>query len=99
MRRIELSKRASRKLEKLLEYLENEWSKKVKDEFIEKLDKSFEQIRKYPESTVKSDLKKGLHMCVVTKQTSIFYYFDSKKIKVATIFDNRMDPNKLNEEI
>ena len=99
MRKIILSKRASRKLEKLLEYLEEEWSLKVKKEFIKKLDKSFKQIQKYPESCQKSDLVKGLHMLVVTKQTSVFYRYDTKSIKVVTIFDNRMDPKKLNKEL
>ena len=40
IRKIKLSKRAAKKLEKLLEYLEIKWSIKVKNEFIKKLDKS-----------------------------------------------------------
>ncbi len=40
MRKIKLSKRASKKLEKLLEYLELEWSLKVKEDFIKKLNKT-----------------------------------------------------------
>ncbi len=99
MRKIVLSKRASNRLDKLLEFLEQEWSLKVKEDFIEKLDKSLNQIQKLPESCPKSDHIKGLHMLVVTKQTSIFYSFDSKTIKVVTIFDNRMDPNKLKKEL
>ena len=46
MRKVILSKRASHKLEKLLEYLESEWSLKVKNDFIVKLDKSLLQIQK-----------------------------------------------------
>ena len=38
-------------------------------------------------------------MLVVTKQTSLFYRFDSKTIKVVTIFDNRMNPDKLKKEL
>ncbi len=88
MRKIVLSKRATNRLDKLLEYLEQEWSLKVKDDFIKKLDKSLNQIQKFPESSSKTDFVKGLHMLVVTKQTSIFYQFDSKTIKIVTIFDN-----------
>ena len=76
MRTIKLSKRASNKLEKLLEYLESEWSSKVKSDFIKKLDKSLKQIQKYPNSCQQTDFVKGLHMLVVTKQTSVFYRFD-----------------------
>jgi plasmid stabilization system protein ParE len=98
MRKIILSKRASNKLEKLLEYLELEWSLKVKIDFIEKLDKSLKRLQKFPESCQQSDLIKGLHMLVVTKQTSLFYRFDSKNITIVTLFDNRMNPEKLKKE-
>jgi plasmid stabilization system protein ParE len=51
MRKVILSKRASSKLEKLLEYLEIEWSENVKQNFIRKLDTTLEIIKKYPESS------------------------------------------------
>ena len=99
MREIVLSKRASNRLDKLLEYLGQEWSLKVKDDFIKKLDRSLTQIQKFPESCPKTDFVKGLHMLVITKQTSLFYRFDSKTIKVVTIFDNRMDPDELKRKL
>lgn len=98
MRKVVLSKRASNKLEKLLEYLEHEWSHKVKTNFINKLDKTLENVSQYPVSAQKSDLVKGLHKVVVTKQTTLYYKFDSKSIKVVTIFDTRMNPKKLKKE-
>ena len=55
MRTIKLSRRASIKLNKLLEYLENEWSLKVKLDFIKKLDTSLKQIQKYPVSCPQTD--------------------------------------------
>jgi len=98
MSKIKLSKRASNKLEKLLVYLELEWSLKVKNDFIKKLDKSLERVQKFPESCQQTDFMKGLHMLVITKQTSLFYRFDSKNITIVTLFDNRMDPKKLKKE-
>jgi len=98
MRKVILSKRASNKLKKLLDYLEVEWSKKVKSNFINKLDKALGHISQYPESTQKSDFIKGLHRVVVTKQTTVYYKFDSKSIKVVTIFDTRMNPKRLRKE-
>ena len=79
--------------------METEWSTKVKIEFIQKLDSVLNQIKKYPESCQKSDIVKGLHKLVVTKQTSLYYKFDSKNIYVVTIFDNRMGPKKLKKEL
>ncbi|MEI6141305.1 MAG: type II toxin-antitoxin system RelE/ParE family toxin [Mariniphaga sp.] len=99
MRKIILSKRASKRLGKLLEYLELEWSLKVKNDFIKKLDKSFTQLQKLPESCPQSDLVKGLHMFVVTKQTSLYYRFDKNSVMIVTVFDNRMNPDRLKTEI
>jgi len=99
MRKIILSNIASRRLEKLLNYLELEWSLKVKNDFIKKLDKSLKQIQKFPESCQQTSFVKGLHRLVVTKQTSLIYRFDSKTITIVTLFDNRMNPNNLKKEI
>ena len=38
-------------------------------------------------------------MLVVTKQTSLFYRFDKKTITIVTIFDNRMNPDRLKTEV
>lgn len=95
MREIKLSKRASTKLGQLLDYLEFEWSLQVKKDFIKKLDKSLNRIQKFPGSSQQTDFTKGLHMLVITKQTSIFYRYDNKTITIVTLFDNRMNPDKL----
>lgn len=95
MRKIVLSKKASKKLDEILDYLEREWSTKVKMNFINKFDKSLERINQFPESFEKSILLKGLHRCVITKQTTIYYTFDSKQIQIIAIFDTRMNPRRL----
>ncbi|HNV51805.1 MAG TPA: hypothetical protein PKM28_02850, partial [Tenuifilaceae bacterium] len=70
-REVRLAKRAMKKLDNLLVYLEKEWSIKVKNDFIVKLDKSLKQIQKLPDSFPESEKVKGLRKCVVTKQTTI----------------------------
>jgi len=99
MRTIKLSIKASRKLDELLKFLETEWSQKVKQDFILKLDNSFNTICEFPESCQKTDFVKGLYKLVVTKQTSVFYRFDSQRIYVVAIFDNRMNPKKFKKKI
>ncbi len=92
-RRIRFSKNASAKLENLLVYLEIEWSMKVKENFIVKLDRSLLQIQNHPDSFPASEKINGLRKCVVTKQTTIFYKYSDQAINVVAIFDNRQDPN------
>jgi len=94
-KKVVFSKRARRRLEKLLDYLESEWSLKVKNEFIEKLDRCVLQISRHPESCPVSEEFPGLYKCVVTKQTTFYYRIEEKEIQVITFFDNRQDPKKL----
>ena len=98
-RKVVISKTAERKLEKLFEYLIKEWSLKVKKDFVEKLDSSIEIIKNQPEIFPESKKGKSLRKCVVTKQTTIYYRYNSKRINIVTLFDTRQDPNKLDQEI
>lgn len=98
MREIALSKTAASKLENLLHYLETEWSERVKQNFIQKLDKSLHLIQNYTFSFEKSEIKTDLYRCIVTKQTTLYYKFDAKKVYIVTVFDNRMNPKKLKKE-
>jgi plasmid stabilization system protein ParE len=99
MRDIVPSKRAAQKLEKLLEYLETEWSERVKNNYIVKFDRIVNQMGTFPEIGQKSEIIKGLHRLVITKQSTIYYRFDNKHVKIATIFDTRMDSKKIKKEI
>ena len=98
-RKVVISKTAEKKLEKLFEYLIKEWSVKVKKDFVEKLDSSIEIIKNQPEIFPESKKGKSLRKCVVTKQTTIYYRYNSKRINIVTLFDTRQDPNKLDKEI
>jgi len=86
-------------LDKLFEYLIENWSVNVKKEFVKKLDSSIEIIRNQPEIFPESKKGKGLKRCVITKQTTLYYRYNSDRINVVTIFDTRQDPKKLDKEI
>ena len=99
MRDIVLSKLAAIKLDKLLNYLESEWSERVKNNYVEKFDQIANQLRTFSEIGQETELVKGLRRLVITKQTTIYYRYDNKHVKIATIFDTRMDPKKIKKEI
>jgi plasmid stabilization system protein ParE len=92
--KVVLSATAKFRLLNLLEYLENKWSTKVKDDFIKKLDRSIVRISKYPESCPKSSELEGLHKCVVTKHNTFFYLVKTEEIEIVTLFDTRQNPSK-----
>ena len=98
-RKIKLSRRSLHKLEKLLDYLEKEWSAKVKEDFIEKFDKAVKIIQNNPLTFQKSEIVKGLHMCIISKQTTVYYRFDDECVYIVTFFDNRQNPDRLRLEV
>ncbi|WP_242206213.1 type II toxin-antitoxin system RelE/ParE family toxin [Aestuariivivens insulae] len=98
-RKVVISKTAEKKLDKLLDYLIQKWSVKVKKEFVEKLDSSIEAIRDQPEIFPESKKGRALRKCVITKQTTLYYRYNSKRISIVTMFDTRQNPKKLDKEI
>ena len=98
-RKVILSKIASRKLDVLFDYLQSNWSQSVKTNFIKRLDKRLVQINDNPESFPISDKVKGLHKCVITKQTSLYYLFDNHTINIITVFFSKQNPDGLSKEI
>ena len=94
-RKIIISKNASKSLQDIADYIEYKWSLKTRYEFIDKFGKNIKLIQSNPESFPKSTINNDLHKCVITKQTSIFYKFNSNTIRILQVFDTRQDPNKL----
>ncbi|MHA7831118.1 MAG: type II toxin-antitoxin system RelE/ParE family toxin [Flagellimonas sp.] len=85
-RKVKVSKTAKKKISELLNYLQENWSLKVKSDFVKKLDKSIDLIKNNPKVFPESDKKSGLHKCVISKQTTMYYRFNSKTIFIITIF-------------
>ncbi|QTY27976.1 type II toxin-antitoxin system RelE/ParE family toxin [Flavobacterium sp. CS20] len=98
-KKVVISKTAEKKLDNLFKYLTEEWSNKIKKDFIKKLDSSIELIKNQPEIFPESKKGKGLRKCVITKQTTLYYRYNSEQINIVTIFDNRQNPNKLDKDI
>lgn len=94
-----ISKTAEKKLDDLFDYLVEKWSERVKKEFITKLDSSIKIIKHQPDIFPVSKKSKGLRKCVITKQTTLYYRYNSKRIDIITLFDTRQNPNKLSKEI
>ena len=96
-REIIFSKNAEKNVIDLLEYLELKWSIKVRDQFISKLDKSIYLIQNEPEIFPKSQINKEQYRCVLSKQTTIYYKYNSKQIRILSLFDTRQNPTKINK--
>ncbi len=94
-RNVVISTLASKKLENLFDYLIKEWSVISKNNFVIKLDKSIDSIKKQPYGFPLSKKGNDLRKCVITKQTTLYYRFNYTTITIVTFFDTRQHPNKL----
>ncbi len=98
-RKVILSKRAAIKLNAILSYLEAEWPEKSKRDFIKKLDDTFNRISQNPKAFPASQKFPQIRKCVITKQVSVFYKYNSNKVFIITLFDNRQHPGRLKTEL
>lgn len=98
-RKVIVSKTAEKKLNTLFDYLTESWPPRVKSDFIKKLDKNIELIKVQPEAFPESEKDPGLRKCVITKQTTLYYRFDTTQIKIITVFDTRQHPDKLKKDL
>ena len=94
-----LSEQAEIKLLQLNDYLIERWNIKVRDNFILILSEKINQIAIYPESCIESKEFGGIFKCVVTKQTTFYYWFHTDGIEIITLFDSRQNPKKLNKQL
>jgi plasmid stabilization system protein ParE len=97
--KIRFSRLAVYKLEKLSEYLIEEWSEQSNLKFLKQLDSKVKTIQKNPELFPQSQLETGLRKCVVTKQTSLLYEIQTDSIFILTLIDTRQDQKKMKEEV
>lgn len=98
-RKVFLSPTAVQQFELLCNYLIEEWSFKSKNDFIQRLDKKFDQISSQPESCPESEIVKGIRKASVDKRTSFLYRIHLQSIEVITIYDNRQSVVSIKKSI
>ena len=91
---IKLSKLFIRKVVYILKYLEENWSKKVADEFTETLDKKMLLLAK--NSLIGKDCDKDLTVkrILITPHNKLFYRVKGRTVFIITLFDTRQNPKK-----
>ncbi|MBX2959820.1 MAG: type II toxin-antitoxin system RelE/ParE family toxin [Flavobacteriales bacterium] len=86
--------RASKNLDKILEYLEDEWDIKTVQNFATKLLNLLETLKSKPEIGILVEKDKEIRAFVLTKQNTLFYRIKDQQIIILQLFDNRMNPKK-----
>ena len=97
MREIIVSKLALFEVKQIADYIGAKFSVNDRIKFLEKFQKTIFMIQVNPEMFPKSEKYSTRYKCVLTKYTTIFYQFDSKRIKITSVFDTRQNPKKINK--
>jgi plasmid stabilization system protein ParE len=98
-RAVVLSLVAENDLEKLLDYLYDNWGPQACDKFLTRFEEFCELVSLSPEIYPLVSKMHMLRKCVLTRQNNIYYRTKSDTIEIVTIFDNRQHPGKLKKLI
>ena len=90
--KIEFSKRANSKLDRILNFLHTEWSQKVASEFLETLYITIDNIAVFPEIGLLLNEEKGIRGFLVTKHTRLYYRIQKDKLILLNFIDTRQRP-------
>ena len=80
---------------KILEYLNENWDKKVTNQFIDLTESILEQISINPRQFPVIYKKEKIRKCVLTKHNTMFYLDSKSQVDILRIYDSRQDPNTL----
>lgn len=89
------SNRAIADLKSIIDYLNENWSKREIQNFARRLDKRLDIISVNPNLFPLTIRRKNLRKSVLTKYTVIYYKTEENIVTIVTLFDPRQDPKKL----
>lgn len=82
-------KRAKDKFNKILTYLENEWSEEIANKFIERTNLIIELIDKFPELGYQIKQRKVVRRFLVTRHNYLVYRLFKNKLIIVDFVDTR----------
>ncbi len=89
-----VKKRFTNKVQKVLVYLEKEWSHKVATEFLLKIDRRIELLTKQPFVGSLSSKIKDVRGLLITRHNRMYYKIKDDKVIILNMYDTRMNPKK-----
>ena len=92
--KIIVKKRFTNKVQKILAYLEKEWSKKVAGEFLLKIDRRLDLISKQPFAGAVSLKIKEVRGLLITRHNKLYYKVKGNTVIILNMYDTRMNPKK-----
>lgn len=76
-------------------YLQEEWSQKVVEEFLDKVDEAVASISTYPLAFPIYGKHKNIRRCLIVKQITLFYRIKNQQIELLLFWNNYRNPKRL----
>jgi len=92
---IKWTKTAAKNFDKVIDYLENNWSEKIVSNFVTRTFDLLDLLAELPEIGELQDKKRQIRGMLITKHNKLFYRIDNDTLIVLRIFDTRQNPKKL----
>ena len=93
MRELIITDTAKEDLESIASFLQNQFSNKVKTDFLVRLSERFLLIEEMPLMFPVSPKNKQVRRCVIHKNVSCFYEVTDNYVFILSILDNRINPD------
>jgi plasmid stabilization system protein ParE len=88
------SKRADRKFDKIIDYLEGEWGVSVAKAFVKKVYDFLDILIEFQEIGSIEHVERNIRGFVIVKQLTLFYKIKEDKIILLNFFYNRQNPKR-----
>jgi plasmid stabilization system protein ParE len=86
------SKRAAKRFDSILDYLEDEWGRNSVSLFVKKVYDFLDILSTYPEIGTIENKELNIRGFVIVRQLTIFYQIREDKIVLLNFYDNRQRP-------
>ncbi len=90
------TKRADKKFDQILNYLQDEWGESVANAFIRKVYDFLNILSEFPEIGTIENKGKEIRGFTIIKQINVFYRISGDTFILLNFFDNRQHPRKKN---
>ena len=90
------TKRASKKFDSVLLYLEEEWDETATRAFVKRVYDFLSILSEIPEIGSVEHVERKIRGFVIVKQLTVFYKVREDKIIILNFFDNRQNPKRKN---
>lgn len=90
-----VKKRFTNKVQKVLSYLEKEWSHKVAADFLNKIDRRILLLTKQPYVGAPSAKTKEIRGLLITRHNRLYYKIKGNKVIILNMYDTRMNSKNI----